>query len=94
MYLVFWIVMTVGENISWYSLISLLQLVSGFGENKNNIRFYEDAMMYVYGFVLGFMMQIFGSARFNVHGANLGNKAKTGVMGLLYKKVSYKYSLK
>jgi hypothetical protein len=90
MYLVFYIVMTFGQNISWYSLISLLELVSdfSFGENRNNVQFYEDAMLYVYGIMLGFLMEAFGFGRFNLHGAKLGNKAKSGVMGLLYKKVS------
>ena len=90
MYIVLYLAMAVGQNISWYSLISLLKLVSEFcfGEIENNISFYEDALMYVYGVMLGFLMEAFAFARFNLHGAILGNKAKSGVMGLLYKKVS------
>ena len=91
MFFVFYLFIAVGQNISWYSLIRLLQLVSdfSFGGTKGTIQFYEDAMVYTYGILLGSMMYIFGFARFNLHSAKLANKAKSGVLGLLYKKVSY-----
>ncbi len=91
MFLVFYLVLAVGQNICWYSLISLLQLLNDFsiGGTNSNIRFHENAMVYIYGIMLGSLMCVFAYARFNLHGAKLGNKAKSGVLGLLYKKVSY-----
>ena len=84
------LVIITGINISSYSLICLLQLVNDFNseETKDSIRFIEDAMVYVYGIILGFLMELITIALFNVHGARLGNKAKSGVLGLVYKKVS------
>ena len=90
-FLALYLFIVVGQNICWYSLISLLQLISDFsiGGTERNIRFYEDAMVYTYGILLGSMIYTFGFARFNLHSAKLGNKAKSGVLALLYKKVSY-----
>ena len=80
----------IGINISSYSLICLLQLVNNFSlkEVKDNTDFYDEAMIYVYAIMLGCLMEVITIALFNLHGAKLGNKAKSGVLGLLYKKVS------
>ncbi len=92
-FLALYIFIALGQNITWYSLIRLMQLVSDFsiGGTKGNIQFYEDAMVYTYGILLGSMMYLLGFARFNLHSTKLANKAKSGVLGLLYKKVSYIY---
>ena len=92
-YVVNLIIIVMGLNVSSYSLICLLQLVNDFAyeEAKNHFntsRFYEEAMIYVYGIILGFLMQLITISYSNLHGARLGNKAKSGVLGLLYKKVS------
>ena len=89
-YVVTALIIVSGINISSYSLISLLQLVNGFSfeESKNNNQFYEDASMYVYGVMLGLSMEVISISLFYLHGARLGNKVKSGVLGLLYKKVS------
>ena len=89
-YVVILLLLIIGINVSSYSLICILQLVKDFNfkEAKNNTGFYEDAMIYVYGVMLGLFMEVITVALFYLHGAKLGNKAKSGILGLLYKKVS------
>ena len=87
-YVVTLLIILIGINVSAYSLICLLQLVNDFDEAKNKKEFYEDAMIYVYGIMLGFLMELITNSPYNLQGTKLGNKAKSGVLGLLYKKVS------
>lgn len=91
MFLALFLVFTVGQNIVWYSLITLLHLVSGFiikGSNYDLV-FREEALVYVYGVLVSSLMEQIGSNHYNLHGAVLGNRGRASVVGLLYKKVSY-----
>ena len=90
-YVLFYLIIAIGQNVSWYSLIKLLQLVSNFqaGSAEDNARIRENAMVYIYGVAMGSLMELVGRSRFNLHGATSGNKANVGTLGLLYKKVSF-----
>ena len=80
----------IGVNVSSYSLICLLPLINDFSfeEAMDKTQFYENAMIYVYGIILGLFTEAVTTSFFFSHGAKLGNKAKSGILGLLYKKVS------
>ena len=89
-YVVVYLIMALGQNICWYSLINLLQLVSNWfvmTPNKN-VRTSEVAIVYIYAVLLGSLMEQVMRGRFNLHGATMGNKAKSGILGLLYNRVS------
>ncbi|XP_028408178.1 multidrug resistance-associated protein 4-like isoform X2 [Dendronephthya gigantea] len=72
-----------GDNITWYSTISLLHKLTSFNGNASRL----DCFVYVYGIALGSVIKLFGQNHLHLHGAVLGVRARAAILGLLYKKV-------
>ena len=76
----------IANNIIWYSIIKLLNVVGSNFEMGALSR--SEGLLYVYGMTLGFAMESVLYNQINLQFSTLGIRARAALIGLMYEKVS------